>query len=143
MPCREHLTQLRRYEQQFEELEIKVSVFAFDNEWMAQAYIQETGLPWPVIRDPDRSLYHAYGMGRVNWWGIFGPRAVWQYLKLMFAGRMPSKPGEDWRQLGGNVLVDPQGIVQLHFVSKSPHDRPSIEQMLAIVRDSKSSASTD
>ena len=51
----------------------------------------------------------------------------------MLRGVQPGKPGEDWRQMGGDVLIDPSGIVRLHFVSSDPHDRPSLEEIFATV----------
>lgn len=99
---------------------------------MALAYVKETKLPWPLLQDTEQQLYNAYGMGRGSWWDIYGPVSVWNYLKLIFAGKGPGKPGRDWRQLGGDVLIAPDGIVRLHYVSADPHDRPTVESILEL-----------
>ncbi len=101
---------------------------------MAVAYVQSTGLTWPLLLDADRQLYRAYGMTRGSWSQIYGPTSIAKYLKLMAAGRQPGKPGSDWRQLGGDVLIDPDGIVRVHHISTSPHDRPSIKAVVNLVR---------
>lgn len=99
---------------------------------MARAYVEQTKLPWPLLIDPERSLYRAYGMLRTNWWSIYGPASIWHYLQLIFwRGRRIEKPGSDFRQVGGDVLIDPHGEIKLHYVSKSPHDRPTVESILA------------
>ena len=36
-------------------------------------------------------------------------------------------------QRGGDVLIDPDGIVRMHRVGKGPADRPGVERFLQIV----------
>lgn len=91
-------------------------------------------MKWPLLLDPDQSLYAAYGMRRGSWWQIYGPGSIWNYLGLMLKRRLPGKPGKDWRQLGGDVLIDPDGIVRLHYISADPHDRPPVKLLLSMVR---------
>lgn len=100
---------------------------------MARAYVQDTGLEWPLLLDKDRSLYRAYQLERADVWSIYSPASIWHYLKLLFRGRPLRRPGSDTRQLGGDVLIDPQGIVRFHYASATPHDRPSPESMIEIV----------
>lgn len=100
---------------------------------MALAYLKSTRCPWPLLLDTNRELYRAYGMTRGSWRAIYGLASVWKYLKLIFHGYLPGKPGSDWRQLGGDVLIDPRGIVKLHHVSHAPHDRPSANHLIEVV----------
>jgi len=113
------------------ELVVRVKAITFDADFMALAYIKEIDLPWPLLSDPEQKLYAAYDMTRGGWWAIYGLPSVWKYIKLMLGGRMPGKPGKDWRQLGGDVLIDPSGVVQIHHISTGPHDRPSVDSLLA------------
>lgn len=106
-------------------------VVTFDADFMALAYIKEINLPWPLLLDSDQALYQAYGMTRGSWWNVYGLPSIWKYLKLIAQGRLPGRPGKDWRQLGGDVLIDPQGVVQIHHVSTGPHDRPSVDSLLS------------
>lgn len=113
--------------------DVRVSVVAFDADAMARDYVNETGLPWPLLIDSKQSLYAAYGMTRGSWWAIYGPPTIWGYIKLILGGRRPGRPGKDWRQLGGDVLIDPQGIVRVHFVSAGPLDRPTVDSLLEVI----------
>jgi peroxiredoxin len=124
---------LRQHEQTLRQREIEVCVVTFDAGPMAEAYVRETALPWPLLRDETRQLYRSYQMDRADWWAIYGPASIWHYLRLLFQGRRLQRPGSDWRQLGGDVLIDPTGVIRLHFVSSSPHDRPTIESILAVM----------
>ena len=129
------MSQLRQREAELDELDVRVKVITFDADFLAMAYVKKTNLTWPLLQDPEQELYKAYGMTHANWWSIYGLPSIWRYLKLMFRGHMPGKPGKDWSQLGGDVLIDPSGIVRLHHVSTSPHDRPSIGTLLATVEN--------
>lgn len=101
---------------------------------MAMSYVRDTGLTWPLLVDESRLLYAAYGMDRGGWWDIFGPQSWWAYCKLLFRGRRLQRSGSDVRQLGGDVLVDPQGKVRVHHVGSGPADRPSVTSLLDAVR---------
>lgn len=127
------MTQLRQYEDEFAAREIAVAIVTFDAEFMARAYVDQTNLQWPLLIDADHATYEAYGMKRASWWTIYRPSSLWNYVKLIFRGRTVHKPGSDYRQLGGDVLIDPAGMVRLHYLSESPHDRPTPEEILAQV----------
>ncbi len=114
-------------------MNLRVKVVTFDADVMAQAYEKETGIGWPLLLDEDRLLYQAYEMSSGSWWAIFNPISIWSYLKLIATGTRPGSPGKDWRQLGGDVLIDPDGNIQLHYVSTQPHDRPSVESIFSLV----------
>lgn len=109
-------------------------VVTFQAQALEQAYVCETGLKWPLLVDSERSLYHAYDMYRGHWWNIFGPASWAIYAKLLLQGRKLRAPTGDTQQLGGDVLIDPQGIVRLHHVGNGPADRPAVATLLDIVR---------
>ena len=119
------MSQLRQQQQRLDELKINVKIVAFDSDAMAKAYIEQNKLQWPLLLDTKRELYSAYGMERASWWSVANPLAVARYVGLMVSGHKPGKPGSDVFQLGGDVLIDPEGIVRLNHVSVDPHDRPS------------------
>ena len=97
---------------------------------MARAYVEQTGLEWPLLIDRERKLYQAFQMERGSWWAIANPVSIWRYVALMLRGRKLQKSGEDYRQMGGNVLLDPDGNIRLHHVSHHPHDRPEVREIL-------------
>ncbi len=130
---------MRERQAEFAALDADVLVVTFETGPVARAYMDETQLPWPIVVDPDRSLYHAYGMMSARWIDLYGPRVVWLYLKLMFRGGRVRMPTGDTSQLGGDVIVDPQGIVRLHHVADGPAGRPEIESLLQHIRPKTSS----
>ena len=100
---------------------------------LVEAYVRETDLQWPILLDPSLALYRAYGMERGSWWKVWGPPAWWIYAKLIVRGRSLRRPVGDMKQLGGDVLIDPKGIIRFHHVSSGPGDRPSIASLLSAV----------
>ena len=109
-------------------------VVTFEAGFLARMYAEETKLPWPLLVDEDRELYRAYGMLSAGFWDIWGPKTWWAYLKEIVRGRLPKKSTGDISQRGGDVLIDPAGIVRFHHVGQGPADRPSPEAILKFVR---------
>ncbi|MBI5558092.1 MAG: redoxin domain-containing protein [Deltaproteobacteria bacterium] len=112
---------------------IKVAVVSFESGFLARGYIEETGLEWPLLVDETREIYRAYGMLDAGFWDIWGPRTWLAYCKELLRGRLPKKTSGDTRQRGGDVLIDPEGIVRLHHVGTGPADRPEVDAILKAV----------
>ena len=101
---------------------------------MARAYVADTGLAWPLLIDQDRATYAAYGMLQASLWDVWGPRSMAASVKALVAGERLGAAGEDVHQRGGNVLIDPEGVVRLHHVGRGPADRPAAETILSLVQ---------
>jgi len=116
-----------------------VAVVTFETGYLAQQYVQETGIYWPLLIDKKRELYHSYGMLKATFWDIWGPKTWWAYVKELLSGHVPKNSTGDVSQRGGDVLIDPCGKIRFHHVGNGPADRPSIETILEHVRldDSK------
>ena len=121
---------MRRHEKELDRLGVKVVVVTFEQVFPALAYVKKTGLQWPLLVDEKRSLYRAYGMLNAGLLDLWGPATWWAYMKEMARGRLPKKPTGDVNQRGGDVLVDPSGIIRLHHVGKGPADRPPVASIL-------------
>lgn len=127
---------MQQQQNTFAARDVTIAVVTFEAGPVARAYVAETGLPWPILVDQDRSLYHAYGMLRGSWWNVWGPATWLAYAKELLKGRLPSAAagGSDVHQLGGDVLIDPTGTLRLVHVGAGPADRPSVAHLLAVRR---------
>jgi len=65
-----------------------------------------------------------------SYWDIWGPKTWMAYLKGITKGQKLKKSEGDIYQRGGDVLIDPNGIVRLHHIGKGPADRPTVEMIL-------------
>jgi hypothetical protein len=88
--------------------------------------------PFPVVGDPERAAYRAFGLERTGWLTFFKPRVLWGYIRLMLRGEKVRKPydGEDVRQLGGDFLLNAAGRTVWSYTSADPTERPGVEELL-------------
>lgn len=127
---------MRDHEAELDNLKVKVVIVTFEHDFFARSYAEETGLNWPLLMDRERGLYHAYGMLKASFWDLWGPKSWRVYLQELLKGQKLHRPTNDIHQRGGDVLIDPQGIIRLHHVGSGPADRPSAETILHEIRSS-------
>jgi hypothetical protein len=99
-------------------------------------YVSRQGWHVPIVCDPDRTAYRAFGLERTSWGTFFRPRVLWGYLRGMFRGYRVKMPyaGEDVLQLGGDFLLDRLGHVVFAYPSADPTDRPVVTAILDAIR---------
>lgn len=121
---------MREHEDELSRRNIRVAVVTFELDYFARQYAAETGLAWPLLIDADRHLYRGYGMLAASFWDVWGPHSWWVYLKALSRGETLRKSAGDIFQRGGDVLIDPAGIVRLHHIGRGPADRPPLATIL-------------
>lgn len=134
--CRAYLAYLATHQAEIAALGVDVLAVTFEDVDRARRYHAETKMPWPLVVDADRAVYRAYGMTTGTWRELYGPRAIWHYLTVLLRGTRVRWPTGDTSQLGGDVLVDPQGIVRFEQVA-APGGRPTFETLAGTVREGK------
>ena len=89
----------------------------------------------PLLADEGRAVYKAYGMRVGSLREIYSPQVIAKYARLIRGGmKMQMKTDEDTRQLGGDVIVGPDGRIIFAHCSKNQADRPSVETLVAAIR---------
>jgi len=128
------VAQLCQHQDEFKRLNTEVLIIAFGALPLAQAWLEETYAPFRLLLDPERTVYQAYGLERSLWrsWNL---KTVQRYVQLMRDGRQWRGIQGDSTQLVGDFIVDAGGMVRLAYRSHDPTDRPSAEQLLAILRE--------
>lgn len=121
---------MREAEDELAERDVRVAVVTFENDFFARRYAAETKLEWPLLIDGQRDLYRGYGMLAASFWDLWGPATWWAYLKALARGQTLKKATGDVTQRGGDVLIDPDGLVRLHHVGDGPADRPAVAAIL-------------
>ena len=116
----------------FEAAAINVVTVSFDTPYWAGVWLQETGSPYPLLMDPDRIAYAAYGLNSSRL-GAWSPATLWYYGKAALQGRQTYGKRGDPHQLGGDFLIDPTGAIRLSHPSRNPTDRPSVGEVLGRV----------
>ena len=82
-----------------------------------------------LVVDPERIFYHSYGLerSRLRSWN---PVVQWRTFR---AGLERRGKGGDTAQLGGDFIVDEQGILRLVYRSHDPTERPPVAALLTIL----------
>jgi hypothetical protein len=86
---------------------------------------------WPCAVDESLAVYHAYGLGRLPWWRTFTPGSLLGYVKFLRQGKRLPRVKADIYQAGGDFVVRPGGRLALVHPGRNPHDRPSVDEIVA------------
>ena len=122
-----------QHKPEFRELDTTIAVISFGDSTFAQQWVAETDECFRLLVDPERKVYGAYGLQQSlrRSWNV---KTVVRYVQLM-------RDGQPWRgiqgdstQLGGDFLIDAQGVLRLAYRSQDPTDRPSISTLLDTLR---------
>ena len=123
---------MRQQQDELSRLNTHVLVISFSTEYWARAWREETGTPFPLLLDPQRSVYRAYSLERSLFrsWNL---RTMWLYIRLLLTGRKWRGIQGDSAQLGGDFILDAGGVVRLAYRSHDPTDRPAVKALLEVV----------
>lgn len=108
-------------------------LLSFGLEWQAKRWLEETQAPFPLLLDSDRTAYRAYDLERSaakSW----SPKMLLHYFRLILKGGKLRPIQGDPSQLGGDFIVDNEGIVRFSRPSEDPADRPSVEALLRALK---------
>lgn len=116
-----------------------VALVTFGDLGRLAEYDARTDYRFPILRDPNRATYRAYGLGRGSVARIWGPRAAARYVSLFRTERrLPRRgPTDDTLQLGGDFVIGPDGSLVFGFWGAGPDDRPSVDQLIQAIQDTR------
>ena len=117
-----------------------VVLVTFTEQRYLARYATEHDLPFPVLADPDRAAYRAFGLGRGSVARVWGWKAARRYLEIFRADGSAGwrRPTEDTLQLGGDFVVDPAGNLAYGYWGEGPDDRPTVDELIDAVRSADS-----
>ena len=85
-----------------------------------------------LLADPRRAAYQAYGLRQGTWQQVVGPRVWFSLLRAVFRGGVGRPVGDVW-QMPGTLVIDRQGIVRYAHYPGNQAERPSGEELLAVL----------
>ncbi len=114
----------------------EVVLVTFTSPSALAGYRSRHDLPFPILLDPDRETYRAFGFGRASTRRVWSLGTLRTYARLLRRDGLGSleRPTEDTRQLGGDMVIDRAGTLRWGFWSEGPDDRPSVDELVAAVR---------
>lgn len=133
------MAQLCQHLEELERLNTQVLLVSFSSREHAHVWITEVCPTFTLLIDRERASYHTYGLDSsiLRSWSL---KTVWSYVKLLRAGRKWQGIQGNSTQLGGDFVVDAEGIVRLAYRSHDPTDRPPVPDLLAVLRQIEESS---
>ena len=133
------MAQLCPHQDDLDKLNTRVWIVSFGTLPGAQAWLEETCAPFRFLLDPDRETYRAYGLERslLRSWNL---KTMWRYAQLMAAGTRWRGIQGDSTQLGGDFIVDRNGVIRLAYPSHDPTDRPAVDELLSLLQQLEAEA---
>ena len=111
----------------------EVLVLTFEPPQRTARYLEAHALAFPLLADPERRAYRAYGLEHGTLWRWLSPTVWTGYARLMGEGHRLQRPHADPLQVGGDFVVDPNGKLALAHPAADPADRPLVADLLAAV----------
>lgn len=98
----------------------------------AQRWQTEVCPHFPLLLDPERQLYLAFGLKRsmLRSWNL---RTLLRYARYLLSGRSLEGIQGDSAQLDGDFLVDERGRLVHAHRSRDPLDRPTVGSLLKVI----------
>ena len=123
------MAQVVAHHAEFEAANTNVVTISFGTGYWTDVWLKETQSPFPFLMDAEKKSYQAYDLesSTLRSWS---PATVLYYAKAKLQGReIPAQRG-DAHQLGGDFIIDPQGIIRLSHPIANPTDRASVDELL-------------
>lgn len=114
----------------FNELKVQIKVVSFAKPEVLKTYVNNFSWQFPVYSDTERKAYHQLSMKRGNKLSMIHPTTLASYARVLLKGYKVEKPTDDVYQMGGDFLIDSEGILRYAHPSKRPDDRPSVKTLL-------------
>jgi peroxiredoxin len=95
--------------------------------------LRDLDCPFPLAVDREKAAYRSWGLGSLPLPLIWLDPKVWrQYAKLLLAGERMRRSGGDERQLGGDFVVDGEGLI-VYARPQRRDDRPPVGELLEVI----------
>jgi len=123
---------LRERQPELDALGVRVFAVTFESEARVREFQARAPLPFPVLRDPCRVAYRAFGLERRGPTTVWNIPTLWFYLRRLLRGQPPPRIRADPFQLGGDVILSADGRRGWAYASRDPVDRPSADGVVAL-----------
>jgi peroxiredoxin len=122
--CRNVMSDIARLRDRIEATGARIVLGHMTDATSFEAFATRYGLAnLPAVADPDRRLYKGLGLRHGALWQLFGPKALWAYLKTIIAGHLPGKIKGDPLQLPGAFLIHDSKVIRGH-IYRNAGDKP-------------------
>jgi hypothetical protein len=130
------VVQLHRAQEEFEAAGARLVLIGQATPRHANHFRDRLGLePLPVLADEERRSYRVAGFGRGSVTQLVGPRSMLQGVRHgARSGVIQGRPIGDIAQLGGEMIITPDGSVAWSHAQQHAGDTTAPEELLEAVQ---------
>lgn len=134
--CREQLKDLRRHAGEIERAGLRLVTVTPDRPDVVRRFGAEYELLFPVLSDPRRVAYQAFGLTEGSVGQLLNPHIVARGVQATLRGSFLGRPtGGNQRQLPGAAIVDRDGVVRFLHVARDAADSVTAGRLLREARE--------
>lgn len=128
LPCRDYLRQVSERLDEIQELGAAALGVSVGTDQQARWLIEERGIRFPLLVDPDRSVYDALELPR-RWWVGLNPKGWWNYAGAIARGSRQGRIVEP-NQVPGLALLNPSAEAVWIHRGRALGDYPKLDRVL-------------
>jgi peroxiredoxin len=140
--CRDHAVQLHRARPEFDAAGVGLAVVGIGTPADAAEFRRAQGVDLPLLADPERRTYAIAGAKLATLDELVGPKVLGSAIRRTLASRwrLGSIAVHQGRimghasQLGGVLLIAPDGSVRYAHLSEDASDNPPVREVIAAAR---------
>ena len=129
--CREHAAQLRDAYPDVQKAGGEVIAIGTGNPSMAQGFIEDYRIPYPVLIDADARAAKTAAIVRIPFWKMFHPASYSGTRRAWRAGHRIGGSGKRVDQLGSTFVIGPGPELLYEHRDAHSADHAPLEEVLA------------
>ncbi|MGI9648229.1 MAG: peroxiredoxin-like family protein [Acidimicrobiia bacterium] len=133
MTCRERAGQVRDRYEEFLAAGAGVTAIGTGGKQYAMAFIEDEGVPFPVLLDEDGSAADIVGTNSLGVTAALRPSAYTAGLRSVAKGHRQRKLGRRPTQLGATLVIGPGEVLLYEDYEEYAGDHADIDEVLAAV----------
>jgi len=125
---------LCQYSKELDRLNVTVLLISFGPREKAGDWLEEMCPSFQLLIDTDYNVYGDYKL-RHSWSGSWNLKTLFYYTRALAGGRKWRGIIGDSTQMGGDFIIDRDGSFRLEYRSKVTTDRPSVPEIMDMLRE--------
>jgi peroxiredoxin len=131
------VAQLRRKEEQFQQLGARIVLVGLGTVEETAAFKAQFHVPFPMIADPEKHLFKAFQLKQATPKALLSVGMAMKGLAAMAKGHGIGIPKGDVRQLPGVFIIDTDGRIRFSHFAKDPADHPAADDLLRFLQSNR------
>jgi peroxiredoxin len=100
----------------------------------SSAFEMKFDIPFPLISDPKRQLYQAFGLKQISALELLSPSVAFKGILAMTKGHTIGIPIGDVRQLPGVFVINTYGRIVYSYFASDLSDHPDPDTILEALK---------